>query len=75
MIYIEDTFNNRIRRIDTKGVITTIAGNGSTSGVGQGGATRLAELSRPGITAIDSKGNFYVVESGGHRISIIENEF
>jgi uncharacterized protein (TIGR03437 family) len=59
-VYISDTGNSRIRKIDTSGNITTIAGNGTSGYAGDGSSAINAELGRPGALAIDSSGNIYV---------------
>jgi uncharacterized protein (TIGR03437 family) len=58
-IYIADTDNSRIRRIDTNGVITTVAGNGSSAYSGDGGAATAAAIGFPVGLAVDEAGNLY----------------
>ncbi len=58
-LYISDIENNVIRKINSAGIISTVAGNGIFGYTGDGGLATLAELSHPvGITA-DNYGNFY----------------
>lgn len=59
-IYVGDTYNNRIRKINPLGVVTTFAGN-SNAGLsnGQGSA---ASFSNPRGVALDSSGNVYVAD-------------
>jgi uncharacterized protein (TIGR03437 family) len=64
-VYIADQQNNRIRRIDTAGVITTAAGNGSGTFAGDGGPATSAGFSHPPRVAADSAGNFYFGINGG----------
>jgi uncharacterized protein (TIGR03437 family) len=59
-VYLADTNNSRIRKIDTSGNLSTIAGNGTFGYTGDGAAATSAELARPGAIAIDSTGNLYV---------------
>jgi sugar lactone lactonase YvrE len=68
-LYIADTGNGRIRKVDavTK-IITTIAGGGSTSSIGDGGPATAASLSGPNTVALDAAGNLYIADSGNHRI-------
>jgi uncharacterized protein (TIGR03437 family) len=63
-IYIADQFNNRIRKVDTSGNITTVAGNGTSGYLGDGGAATSAELSDPEGVAVDSSGNLYISDTG-----------
>jgi trimeric autotransporter adhesin len=59
-IYIADADNNRIRRIEVStGIITTIAGTGSSIDSGDGGPAINAGVSRPSGIALDSAGNIY----------------
>ena len=62
-IYIADAGNNCIRKINTTGIITTIAGNGIAGYSGDGGQATNAELSdTPGI-AFDAAGNLYITDA------------
>jgi uncharacterized protein (TIGR03437 family) len=67
-LYIADTLNHRIRKIGTDGNIHTIAGTGQASSSGDGGPATSATLNTPEGLAVDSAGNLYVSESGGHRV-------
>ncbi len=50
-------FNNVVRKVDTSGIITTIAGTGATGFTGDGGAATSASLRYPQGVALDSTGN------------------
>jgi uncharacterized protein (TIGR03437 family) len=67
VIYIADQFNQRIRRITTDGVITTIAGNGTAGFSGDGGAAAAASLNYPGGMALDAAGNIYFNDDLNYR--------
>jgi sugar lactone lactonase YvrE len=67
-IYVTDTFNHRIRRIDTDGTITTIAGTGSQAWNGDGIAATSASLSMPHDVTVRRNGVVYIADSGHHRI-------
>ena len=71
-LYIADTTNNRIRKVDTSGVITTVAGNGSYGYSGDGGQATAARLRRPEGVAVDSSGNLYIADSRSHRIRMVD---
>jgi uncharacterized protein (TIGR03437 family) len=63
-IYIADQFNNRIRKVTTAGIISTVAGNGTSGYTGDGGAATSAELNDPESVAVDSAGNLYIADTG-----------
>ena len=72
-VYIADSRNHRIRRVDASGIITTIAGTGSTglyegSFGGDGGPAVEARLSVPITVAVDRASNVYIADSGNHLI-------
>ena len=70
-IYFSDDFNYRIRKINTAGIITTIAGNGTAGYNGDGIAATSAELQNPGGVAVDHNGNVYIADVNNDRIRII----
>jgi sugar lactone lactonase YvrE len=67
-LYIGDTDNQRVRKVDTNGTITTVAGNGHAAYSGDGGAATNASLNYPGGVALDAFGNLYMADSGNNRI-------
>ncbi|MBL7911634.1 MAG: T9SS type A sorting domain-containing protein [Bacteroidia bacterium] len=67
-IYITDNYNQRIRKIDTLGIITTIAGTGTLGFSGDGGPAINAQINYPGRPAIDKDDNFYFVDSQNFRV-------
>ncbi len=67
-VYIADLGNNCVRRVDPTGTITTVAGTGSQGSSGDGGPAASAQLSTPRNVVLDSAGNLYISEFGGHRI-------
>ena len=70
-LYIADATNNRIRKVDATGIITTIAGTGATNFGGDGGPATAAQLNSPyGVTA-DASGNIYIADRGNNRIRMI----
>ena len=73
-LYIADTFNGRIRRVGTDGIITTAAGIGST-GIfsGDGGPAISAALSLPPDVATDRAGNLYIADFGNSRVRMVTN--
>ncbi len=67
-LFIADTFNNRIRRVDPSGTITTIAGTGERDFGGDDGPAVAAQLDRPMGLAVDSAGNLYIADVYNNRI-------
>jgi hypothetical protein len=67
-LYIADTFNYRIRKVDTNGVITTVAGSGPYGYGGDGGAATQAVLARPTGVAVDASGNIYIADTDNQRV-------
>jgi len=65
-IYIADTGNRRIRKINASGFISTIAGTGVNGYSGDGGPATLASLSNPQGVAADAQGNIYIADTGNH---------
>jgi len=63
-LYIADTSNDRIRKVSPKGIITTVAGVGTTGYSGDGGPATAAQLSHPGAVAADSLGNLFIADTG-----------
>ena len=59
-LFIADTFNGRVRKVDTNGIITTVAGNGTNTDSGDGGAATNAGLDLPNDVAWDAAGNLYI---------------
>jgi len=60
-LYIADTDNNRVRKVDPAGTtITTVAGTGSSTYSGDGGAAASAGVPRPESVAVDAAGNLYI---------------
>ncbi|MBB1287184.1 T9SS type A sorting domain-containing protein [Flavisolibacter sp. BT320] len=68
-LYIVEQFNGRIRKVSAAdGTITTIAGNGTNTYGGDGGAATSASLYYPMDVAVDASGNLYIADRNNHRI-------
>jgi DNA-binding beta-propeller fold protein YncE len=73
LLYVADTDNHRIRRIDlASGNITTFAGTG-VAGLGSDGSTASATLNYPTGVAVDGAGSVYVADTGNNRVVKIAN--
>ncbi len=68
-VYIVDTENHAIRRIDAQtGTISTVAGSGRQGGSGDGGPATSAELDRPHGVAVGPDGAVYIGDTANHRV-------
>lgn len=67
-IYIAEFGNNRVRRISTSGIISTVAGTGSSTSTGDGGLAVNASIYAPSGLAFDALGNLYITETLGNRV-------
>lgn len=72
-LYIADSTNNRIRKVDTKGVITTVAGNGTPGFSGDAGPATKAQLNSPRGVAVDAAGNLFIADYLNNRIREVVN--
>ncbi|MSX20889.1 MAG: hypothetical protein F2795_01105 [Actinobacteria bacterium] len=72
-LYIADSSNNRIRKVDhTTGYITTIAGNGTAGYSGDGDPATDAQINYPGLMALDADGNLFFADYSNHRIRKVD---
>lgn len=67
-LFIADSSNSRIREVGTNGIITTVAGNGTYSYSGDGGAATNASMYYPSDVAVDTTGNLFIMDSYNNRI-------
>lgn len=73
-LYIADTSNNVIRKLDTKGIITTFAGYSGADFSGDGGPATKAALNNPSGIAVDSAGRVYIADTRNSRIRIVTTD-
>ncbi|WP_239311258.1 MULTISPECIES: protein kinase [unclassified Frankia] len=73
ILYIADYGNQRVRRVTSDGMITTVAGNGTEGYAGDGGAATRAQLSSPTGTAVDGAGNLYIADDKNDRIRRVDS--
>ncbi len=66
--YLSDTDRSLIRKIDARGVITTVAGNGTAAYGGDGRPATSAALNLPYGLAADLSGNIYIADIGNQRV-------
>jgi sugar lactone lactonase YvrE len=71
-LYIADTINHRIRRVDAvTGIIYTIAGNGTNGFSGDGGPAFSAAISFPAGIAVDALGRVFFSDENNQRIRVL----
>jgi sugar lactone lactonase YvrE len=73
-LFIADQKNFRIRRVDSSGIITTVAGVGTTGFSGDGGDATVAQLGYVDGIAVDSTGNLVIADSTNNRIRRVDGE-
>lgn len=74
-VYISDTGNSRIRKLNTAGLINTVVGSGAVGFAGDDSRARSAALNTPlGITT-DVQGNLYIADQGNDRVRRVTNIF
>ncbi len=67
-LYIVTYIANRVRKVDTAGIITTFAGTGTASSTGDGGAATSATINNPRSVWVGPDGSVYITELTGCRI-------
>jgi sugar lactone lactonase YvrE len=67
-VYIADTLNNRVRRVDSDGTITTVAGGGEAGYSGDGNSGREAKLSLPTGLAVGFGDTLFIADTGNNVI-------
>jgi sugar lactone lactonase YvrE len=72
-LYIADSGNNRIRKVDSSGIITTVAGNGEYGFSGDGGLAINAKLAYPFDIAIDRSNNLYIADTVNNVIRKVDS--
>jgi sugar lactone lactonase YvrE len=65
-VYVADIYNNKIRKITSTGVVTTLAGSSSTGAID--GIGTAASFNNPTGVAVDATGNVYVADNSNHKI-------
>ncbi len=67
-LYIADSGNHVVRRVDPEGIITTLAGTGEAGFSGDRGGAASARLNEPTALALDGQGNLLIADRLNHRI-------
>ena len=67
-LYVADTFNHRVQRVDRDGSVRTVAGTGEPGSAGDGGPAIAAQLNRPRGVAVGAGGTVYVADTNNDRV-------
>ncbi len=73
-LYISDRANHRVRKVDRKGIITTVAGNGTGGFSGDGGPATQASLNLPSGIVIDKQDNLYIADRSNNRVRVVNSK-
>jgi NHL repeat len=71
--FIADTANNKVRRVDSAGTITTVAGTGTAGFSGDSGSATLANLNGPSGVAITATGGVLIADTTNNRVRLVAN--
>ena len=71
-LYIADYGHDRVRKVDTSGIITTVAGSDAHGFAGDGGPATSASLLNPSDVTVDSSGNLYIADTSNFRIRKVD---
>ena len=71
-LYIADRGNNRIRKVNKEGIMTTVAGDGGFFFMGDNGPAYRASIAGPTGVAVDDKGNVYIADRNNNRIRVLD---
>ena len=72
-LYFADRLNRRVRRVDTRGVITTVAGTGEAVSGGDGGPADRAGLAEPNGVALDAaNARLFIADVAAHRVRVVD---
>lgn len=72
-LFIADSANYRVRKVNSSGIISTVAGNGILAYSGDGGPATNAAIGRPGDLGFDSSGNLFILDSYGYRVRKVDS--
>ena len=72
-LFIAEFFGHRIRKVDSSGNISTVAGNGIAGFTGDGGPATSAQVNQPGGVEVDSSGNIFIADQINHRIRKVDS--
>lgn len=71
--WYSDPGNNRVRMVNSSGLVNTVAGNGFPGYSGDGGPATSAQVNQPNGLALDASGNLYFSDTGNNVIRMVDN--
>ncbi len=71
-LYVVEMQNHVVRKIDRRGIISTVAGTGQAGFSGDGGPAVQATLNQPHSIALDDRGQLFIADIGNHRIRAVD---
>jgi sugar lactone lactonase YvrE len=71
-LYFADLDNHAVRKVDTNGIITTVAGTGDQGYSGDGGKATEAKLNFPTDVDVDTAGNLFIADWGNYRVRKVD---
>jgi sugar lactone lactonase YvrE len=71
-VYVADSYNQRVRKIDATGMMTTVAGSGYTGFSGDGGSALAAAIDTPVCVAVFADGSIVFGDAKGDRIRTVD---
>ena len=71
--WYSDPGNNRVRMVNSSGIVNTVAGNGTAGYKGDGGAATSAEINQPSGLALDASGNLYFADTGNNVVRMVNS--
>jgi hypothetical protein len=72
VVFIADTYNNRVVKVTPQGQVTAVAGNGKAGYSGDNGRAAFATLNEPTAVALDAKGNLYIADSSNNVVRRVD---
>jgi hypothetical protein len=74
VVFIADTYNNRVVKVTPQGQVLAVAGNGKAGYSGDNGRAAFAQLNEPTGVALDAKGNLYIADSANNVIRRVDSK-
>lgn len=71
-LFVADTGNHRVVKVDATGAMTVVAGTGTAGATGDNAAATAATLNAPEGVAVDVAGNVFIADTGNHKIRVVE---